>query len=228
VQSAFRCAGDKNWYRAVLLETTETEASVIYADYGNSEKLPFASILPIPTKFLELPFQIARCALTGKEHFPSVWPVEVLELFSALLSDGVLASVQAFDGNSNLLSVTLQIERGGGHLNAMILEGLQSTQTGSAKTSTPRQEPGQTKTPIIVTAPVTPATAPVTPATAPVTVSGYAAPKNTEPKEPQSLTCSKSVNDYTSPCCCQDLVQKIDQLEEHILFLMKQIGGWSK
>jgi hypothetical protein len=96
-----------------------------------------------------------------------VWPVEVLELFSALLSDGVLASVQDFDGNSNLLSVTLQIERGGGHLNTMILEGLQSTQTVSARTR--RQEPGQTKTPIIATAPVTPATAPVTPATAPVT-----------------------------------------------------------
>ncbi|XP_070304236.1 tudor domain-containing protein 1 isoform X4 [Salvelinus sp. IW2-2015] len=305
--------GDKNWYRAVFLETTETEASVIYADYGNSEKLPFASILPIPTEFLELPFQIARCALTGKEHFPSVWPVEVLELFSALLSDGVLASVQDFDGNSNLLSVTLQIERGGGHLNTMILEGLQSTHTGSAKTSTPRQEPFQTKIPIIATAPVTPATAPVrrpqlqsrrpqlqsrrpllqsraatapvtpatapvtrghcsshaghcsshaghcsshaghcsshaghsgsshaghssvtpatapvTPATAPVTVSDYAAPKNTDPKEPQSLTCSKSVNDDASPCCCRDLVQKIDQLEEHILFLVKQIGGWSK
>ncbi|XP_023862331.1 tudor domain-containing protein 1 isoform X3 [Salvelinus sp. IW2-2015] len=306
-------SGDKNWYRAVFLETTETEASVIYADYGNSEKLPFASILPIPTEFLELPFQIARCALTGKEHFPSVWPVEVLELFSALLSDGVLASVQDFDGNSNLLSVTLQIERGGGHLNTMILEGLQSTHTGSAKTSTPRQEPFQTKIPIIATAPVTPATAPVrrpqlqsrrpqlqsrrpllqsraatapvtpatapvtrghcsshaghcsshaghcsshaghcsshaghsgsshaghssvtpatapvTPATAPVTVSDYAAPKNTDPKEPQSLTCSKSVNDDASPCCCRDLVQKIDQLEEHILFLVKQIGGWSK
>uniref|UniRef100_A0A673XBG8 Tudor domain-containing protein 1 n=1 Tax=Salmo trutta TaxID=8032 RepID=A0A673XBG8_SALTR len=202
-------SGDKNWYRAVFLETTETEASVIYADYGNSEKLPFASILPIPTEFLELPFQIARCALTGKEHFPSVWPVEVLELFSALLSDGVLASVQDFDGNSNLLSVTLQIERGGGHLNTMILEGLQSTQTGSAKTSTPRQEPGQTKTPIIVTAPVTPATAPVTPATAPVTWIST-----------DSSICSP---DYASPCCCRDLVQKV----KHIfpLLLLTYSGG---
>uniref|UniRef100_A0A673XAS8 Tudor domain-containing protein 1 n=1 Tax=Salmo trutta TaxID=8032 RepID=A0A673XAS8_SALTR len=200
-------SGDKNWYRAVFLETTETEASVIYADYGNSEKLPFASILPIPTEFLELPFQIARCALTGKEHFPSVWPVEVLELFSALLSDGVLASVQDFDGNSNLLSVTLQIERGGGHLNTMILEGLQSTQTGSAKTSTPRQEPGQTKTPIIVTAPVTPATAPVT-CWLPSWIST------------DSSICSP---DYASPCCCRDLVQKV----KHIfpLLLLTYSGG---
>uniref|UniRef100_A0A8C8MHR3 Tudor domain-containing protein n=1 Tax=Oncorhynchus tshawytscha TaxID=74940 RepID=A0A8C8MHR3_ONCTS len=200
-------SGDKNWYRAVFLETTETEASVIYADYGNSEKLPFASILPIPTEFLELPFQIARCALTGKEHFPSVWPVEVLELFSALLSDGVLASVQDFDGNSNLLSVTLQIERGGGHLNTMILEGLQSTQTGSAKTR--RQEPGQTKTPIIATAPVTPATAPVTlataPATAPVTI------------------CSP---DYASPCCCRHLVQKVKHI--FLLLLLTYSGGGTR
>ncbi|XP_038866198.1 tudor domain-containing protein 1 [Salvelinus namaycush] len=224
-------SGDKNWYRAVFLETTETEASVIYADFGNSEKLPFASILPIPTEFLELPFQIARCALTGKEHFPSVWPVEVLELFSALLSDGVLASVQDFDGNSNLLSVTLQIERGGGHLNTMILEGLQGTHTGSAKTSTPRQEPFQTKIPIIATAPVTPATAPVTPATAPVTPATAPVTPATAPVTPATAPVTPAtapVTDDASPCCCRDLVQKIDQLEEHILFLMKQIGGWSK
>uniref|UniRef100_A0A8C8JGD4 Tudor domain-containing protein 1 n=1 Tax=Oncorhynchus tshawytscha TaxID=74940 RepID=A0A8C8JGD4_ONCTS len=197
-------SGDKNWYRAVFLETTETEASVIYADYGNSEKLPFASILPIPTEFLELPFQIARCALTGKEHFPSVWPVEVLELFSALLSDGVLASVQDFDGNSNLLSVTLQIERGGGHLNTMILEGLQSTQTGSAKTR--RQEPGQTKTPIIATAPVTPATAPVT------------CWLSTD-----SSICSP---DYASPCCCRHLVQKVKHI--FLLLLLTYSGGGTR
>uniref|UniRef100_A0A8C7DK76 Tudor domain-containing protein 1 n=1 Tax=Oncorhynchus kisutch TaxID=8019 RepID=A0A8C7DK76_ONCKI len=225
-------SGDKNWYRAVFLETTETEASVIYADYGNSEKLPFASILPIPTEFLELPFQIARCALTGKEHFPSVWPVEVLELFSALLSDGVLASVQDFDGNSNLLSVTLQIERGGGHLNTMILEGLQSTQTGSAKTR--RQEPGQTKTPIIATAPVTPATAPVTPATAPVTPATAPVTPATAPVTPATapvtgvcwLSTDSSIcsPDYASPCCCRNLVQKVKHIFL-LLLLTYSVGG---
>uniref|UniRef100_A0A8C8JB78 Tudor domain-containing protein n=1 Tax=Oncorhynchus tshawytscha TaxID=74940 RepID=A0A8C8JB78_ONCTS len=230
-------SGDKNWYRAVFLETTETEASVIYADYGNSEKLPFASILPIPTEFLELPFQIARCALTGKEHFPSVWPVEVLELFSALLSDGVLASVQDFDGNSNLLSVTLQIERGGGHLNTMILEGLQSTQTGSAKTR--RQEPGQTKTPIIATAPVTPATAPVTlpnllkkcewyvqmtvQMTYLITLTHYWHILPSCWLSTDSSICSP---DYASPCCCRHLVQKVKHI--FLLLLLTYSGGGTR
>uniref|UniRef100_A0A3P8ZBS7 Tudor domain containing 1 n=1 Tax=Esox lucius TaxID=8010 RepID=A0A3P8ZBS7_ESOLU len=144
-------SGDKNWYRAVVLGTTETEASVLYADYGNSEKLPFASILPIPTEFLQLPFQITRCALKGTEHFPSVWPVEVLEVFRAMLCDGVLASVQAFDGHSNLLSVSLHMERGGGSLNSMILEVLQSTQACNAQTLVPRQEPA--KSPVLTTVP---------------------------------------------------------------------------
>lgn len=58
--------GDKNWYRAVMLETSESEASIIYADYGNAERVPYSSIMPIPSHLLQLPFQITRCALTGK------------------------------------------------------------------------------------------------------------------------------------------------------------------
>ncbi|XP_019902243.2 tudor domain-containing protein 1 isoform X2 [Esox lucius] len=223
-------SGDKNWYRAVVLGTTETEASVLYADYGNSEKLPFASILPIPTEFLQLPFQITRCALKGTEHFPSVWPVEVLEVFRAMLCDGVLASVQAFDGHSNLLSVSLHMERGGGSLNSMILEVLQSTQACNAQTLVPRQEPA--KSPVLTTVPdktsdnsLVAEQDEATTATAPVTVSELATAKKSEPKELGSLTCSKSLNDSYSPCCCQDLVQKIDKLEERILLLMRQIGG---
>lgn len=58
-------AGDKKWYRAVVLETTITHASVIYVDFGNVEKVPLSSLLPIPKELLQHPFQIARCALAG-------------------------------------------------------------------------------------------------------------------------------------------------------------------
>lgn len=57
---------DNNWYRAVILEVGEKEVSVLYADYGNSEKVPYSRILPIPSNPLELPFQITRCTLAGK------------------------------------------------------------------------------------------------------------------------------------------------------------------
>lgn len=58
--------GDNNWYRAVVLEIGKEEISVLYADYGNTEKLPFSRIAPIPKNLLELPFQIIRCALVGE------------------------------------------------------------------------------------------------------------------------------------------------------------------
>ena len=47
--------------------------------------------------------------------------------------NGVLATVQAFDGSANVLSLTLHMESGGGHLSAMIVEALQA----QAKSSSP-------------------------------------------------------------------------------------------
>ncbi|XP_061564122.1 tudor domain-containing protein 1 [Cololabis saira] len=137
-------SADNNWYRAVVLEVGEKEMSVIYADYGNSEMVPFSKILPIPTHLLELPFQIARCTLTGKEHFPADWPEEVLPMFQTELVNGVLATVQSFDGSANILSLTLPTERGGGNLTAMILDTLHahSKSNASFDTTKKRDESG--------------------------------------------------------------------------------------
>lgn len=62
----FSLSGDKNWYRAVVLEVTTKHANVIYADYGNMETVPVSNILPITKELLQHPFQIVRCALEGK------------------------------------------------------------------------------------------------------------------------------------------------------------------
>ncbi|KAM4524090.1 tudor domain-containing protein 1 [Odontesthes bonariensis] len=115
-------SADNNWYRAVVLEVGENEMSVIYADYGNGEKVPFARILPIPTHLLQFPFLITRCTLTSNEHFPAEWPEEVQRMFQTELVNGVLATVQSFDGSANVLSLALPSERGGKHLSAMILD----------------------------------------------------------------------------------------------------------
>lgn len=50
----------------MVLEVGENELRVMYADYCNTEKVPLSRILPIPRHLLQLPFQITRCALTGK------------------------------------------------------------------------------------------------------------------------------------------------------------------
>uniref|UniRef100_A0A673N8Y7 Tudor domain-containing protein 1 n=1 Tax=Sinocyclocheilus rhinocerous TaxID=307959 RepID=A0A673N8Y7_9TELE len=122
-------SGDKNWYRAVVLEVTSKHAHVIYADYGNMETVPVSSILPITKEFLQHPFQIVRCALAGKENFPTVWPTEVLELFGIQLSGGVLASLQGFDGTSNLLTLTQQSGQADGDINSIILGALHKGQS---------------------------------------------------------------------------------------------------
>ncbi|KAI4872808.1 hypothetical protein NFI96_016135 [Prochilodus magdalenae] len=126
---------DKNWCRAVVLDTTSTHANVIYADYGNCERIPISSILPITKELLQHPFQIARCALSGrniceKQNFPTVWPPEVLELFAVQLSGKVLASVQGFDGTYNLLMLT-QHSGLGGNINS-IISGAQQKVSGKA------------------------------------------------------------------------------------------------
>lgn len=60
---------DNIWYRAVVLEGGENEVKVIYADFGNTETVPFSRILPIPKHLLQLPFQITRCTLTGRNNY---------------------------------------------------------------------------------------------------------------------------------------------------------------
>lgn len=60
---------DKNWYRAVVLEVGENEMNVVNADYGNTERVPYSSILPIPKHLLQLPFRITRCTLSGKKKW---------------------------------------------------------------------------------------------------------------------------------------------------------------
>ncbi|KAG7227917.1 hypothetical protein INR49_013711, partial [Caranx melampygus] len=118
-------SADNNWYRAVVLEVGDNDMSVVYADYCNTERVPFSRILPIPKHLLQLPFQISRCTLTGKEHFPTEWPEEVQQMFQNFLLGGVLATVQSFDGSANVLSLALPTESAGGDLTAMIVDALQ-------------------------------------------------------------------------------------------------------
>ncbi|KAJ7984649.1 hypothetical protein DPEC_G00356950 [Dallia pectoralis] len=105
---------------------------------------------------------------------------------------------------------------------------LQSTQVCNALTSIPSQQPEMA--PVLSTvSDETVGSSQVAEleetktATAPATVSELSTVKNSEPNQPRSLTCPKSPNDSYSTCCCRDLIQKIDKLEERILLLMMQI-----
>ncbi|XP_026206588.1 tudor domain-containing protein 1 isoform X2 [Anabas testudineus] len=234
-------SADNKWYRAVVLETGESEMSVIYADYGNTEKVPLSRILPIPSHLLQLPFQITRCTLAGKDHFPAEWPDEVQQLFHTILLNGVLATVDSFDGSANVLSLTVPTERGGGHLTAMVLDALQAqTKTHSCADTTQRYDQTDSCTPS--TSPTAVADCPQ-PTSMPeiqqrqenktantgLTMIPEPAP---QPLEQDKKTCAVSVDDpQTSSCCCQSLkteIQHLEQLMQLQLSLIKQLVGQTK
>ncbi|XP_037319473.2 tudor domain-containing protein 1 isoform X2 [Pungitius pungitius] len=227
-------SADNNWYRAVVVEVDDNEASVIYADYGNAEKVPFSRILPIPMSLLQLPFHVTRCTLNGKEPFPANLPEEVQQMFENLLFSGVLATVQSFNGTENVLTLALPSEKGGQLVSAMISDALKARATSSppkvdridssASAAGPsalpeglRSNSGSEKGPESTAA-----------ATGP--------PVDLEP-ESQTLqqrknTSAVAVDDpQTSGCCCLKLTTKIDDLErlmQQQLSLIKLLVGQKK
>ncbi|XP_076855400.1 tudor domain-containing protein 1 [Brachyhypopomus gauderio] len=221
-------SGDQNWYRAVVLDTTSTHASVIYADFGNVERVPVSSVLPIPDELLQQPFQIARCALSGSERFPAAWPPEVLELFNIQLDGRVQASVHSFDGVTNLLMLT---QHPGTNINSVILGAMQKppSKAGVDVLAQDTQAPprGQTQA-----GSAAKAIGCASSADAGKAQHGPTEKKTTktsmENKQLQATGDSKDsspVNVPSSACCCVDLKQKIDHVEELILLLLKQMGG---
>ncbi|XP_029312233.1 tudor domain-containing protein 1 [Cottoperca gobio] len=236
-------SADNNWYRAVVLEVGENEMSVIYADYGNTEKVPFVRILPIPMRLLQLPFQIIRCTLTGKEHFPTELPEEVLQMFQSLLLNGVLATVQSFDGSINVLSLSLPTEKGGGHLTTMLLDALQvHAKSNPGPTTTLKAAQTDSSTSTASTTVVHDCPLPTsealkglenTTATSGLTISPKLPPQTPQPKENTSAAplnedpVQKSIKQMEPPCkftqtndsqtggcCCLNLMTKIDHLEQ--------------
>lgn len=80
----------------------------------------------VPCKFL----------FPGNEHFPTVWPPEVLELFGIQMSGKVQASVDHFDGTFNLLNITKPKAQGGSSINSIIVDALKKSGKSSTKSLT--------------------------------------------------------------------------------------------
>uniref|UniRef100_A0A8C5T4H4 Tudor domain containing 1 n=1 Tax=Malurus cyaneus samueli TaxID=2593467 RepID=A0A8C5T4H4_9PASS len=59
-------SGNGHWYRAVVLEASQSAVKVLYGDYGNTETLPLSKVLPITDSYLKLPFQTITCSLAGE------------------------------------------------------------------------------------------------------------------------------------------------------------------
>ncbi|NWW15959.1 TDRD1 protein, partial [Falcunculus frontatus] len=117
-------SGNGNWYRAVVLEASQSAVKVLYGDYGNTETLPLSKVLPITDSYLKLPFQTITCSLAGIEK--AEWSPLVLDkLKKLLLKQYVTITVKGINGNVNL--VTVEKHFGNGSLNVadkLLKEGL--------------------------------------------------------------------------------------------------------
>nr|XP_015203062.1 PREDICTED: tudor domain-containing protein 1 isoform X2 [Lepisosteus oculatus] len=181
-------SGDKNWYRAIVLDICDSEAYVLYADYGNIEKVPLSSILPITAKHLELPFQIIKCQLS-EELFPDEWSSISLECFESLLRGKVMASVRKFDGKIYTVHLTVCSDNGNVDVSKMMIEKF-----GKIKC--------ETDAGVIVT------------------------DTNVKALLESNTTCTPPIDSQPTnvmKCCCQELKEKIDKLEELLLVVIKEI-----
>ncbi|XP_057682357.1 tudor domain-containing protein 1 isoform X2 [Corythoichthys intestinalis] len=192
---------DDNWYRAVVVKAGDDDGvTVIYADYGNSETLPISRILPIPAHLLQLPFQIVRCALTGKDHFPAEWPPEALQVFLNYLQDDFLATTLSFDGFVNILAISRPPEMRGAQVSALILDALQTSRVEAVPSLSNAVEERND--------------APETPLTPDLETT--AGDTEMTPQSPQQTEITGAEPQKSAACCCAILIAKIERLEEQM------------
>ncbi|KAI1236184.1 Tudor domain-containing protein 1 [Lamprotornis superbus] len=104
-------SGNGNWYRAVVLEASQSAVKVLYGDYGSTETLPLSKVLPITDSYLKLPFQTITCSLAGIEK--AEWSPLVLDkLKKLLLKQHVTITVKGINGNVNLVTVEKHLDNG--------------------------------------------------------------------------------------------------------------------
>ncbi|XP_066457578.1 tudor domain-containing protein 1 [Eleutherodactylus coqui] len=104
---------DGQWYRAVVLELHGASAKVAYADYGNTEVLPFACLLPMKERFLELPVQLTSCSLADALPVTERWsPEATCTLTSVLLGADVLITAKSLHAGRYHVSVNKPQEGG--------------------------------------------------------------------------------------------------------------------
>ncbi|XP_023652742.2 tudor domain-containing protein 1 isoform X2 [Paramormyrops kingsleyae] len=211
-------SGDKKWYRAVVLEVGDSEAKVVYADYGNTERVPLSGLQPITSAHLDPPFRIVRCALTGMVPLPSPWLASAGRRFELLLDAPVLACAHGFDGTYNLLTMTSHGEKGNVHINSALKDSLVEEEGPAVGPSEWESAAG-------------PRDAACVPRGCLDKVMGKDGAKadiqqetGREEAELVSGVCNEPTRTALSSCCCGDLKQKVDQIEALLLVIVKQMG----
>ena len=86
---------DELWYRAIITNITDNQATVIFVDYGNTDTVHLDSLKEVTDDFLQIsPFAI-RCKLRNASEPSAGWPDEVCStLESSLLEEDALVAAE--------------------------------------------------------------------------------------------------------------------------------------
>ncbi|NWU06595.1 TDRD1 protein, partial [Cephalopterus ornatus] len=138
-------SGNGRWYRALVLEASQSAVKVLYADYGNTETLPLSKVLPITDSFLKLPFQTITCSLAGIEEVE--WsPLMLNKLKEMVLKQYVKITVKGFNGDIKLVTVEKYCENGGLNVtDKLVKQGLFKSHSAENSQSEHQGNGGETK-----------------------------------------------------------------------------------
>ncbi|KAJ7403461.1 hypothetical protein BTVI_76600 [Pitangus sulphuratus] len=138
-------SGNGRWYRALVLEASQSAVKVLYADYGNTETLPLSKVLPITDSFLKLPFQTITCSLAGIEKVE--WsPLMLNKLKEMVLKQYVAITVKGINGDVKLVTVEKRCENGGLNVaDKLVNQGLVKSCSAEYSRSERQGSGGETK-----------------------------------------------------------------------------------
>lgn len=106
---------DKKWYRALVTAVRKKKVTVLYVDFGNSEKVSLSKLVALPEKFRSLPMHATTCRFHGVRVGEDSEVVAVDMLSSILFksgTEGFLARVKNMDSNPieiDLLNSSLEL-----------------------------------------------------------------------------------------------------------------------
>ena len=116
---------DGNWYRAQVVSVDGDDASVLYVDYGNVEKLRVVKLKQLTDKFTKIPVQSFKCCLAGAELLNKNWKKEIRDQFDSILGNPVQCKFVQKSGEMYLVELRTQ---DGKNLNEMFLGNVQQKQ----------------------------------------------------------------------------------------------------
>ncbi|KAM6968641.1 tudor domain-containing 6 [Tautogolabrus adspersus] len=83
-------SSDNQWYRAQVIQSTESLLYVLFIDYGNETEVDIENVRPLPQSLLEKAPQAFFCSLNGFDESKGSWDDRVYDDFYNLLVDKLL------------------------------------------------------------------------------------------------------------------------------------------